>query len=101
MFGIAAVDDFDVIRQCWQALVIAAERWPIGFEMEPLVLVAEAIEEVRRIEGQCAINPAPIVEIRGRRQTRGGQSLFNHLPFGDLEATMFCTEAPGQFADDE
>src|SRR2546422_912888 len=75
-----------------------AESGPVGAEMEFLVGMSEAVEEMPGREAGPAIEPDAFLELVRPGQTAGAQRLLDDLERGHLEAGMAGAKTLGQGA---
>ena len=72
--------------------------WPVGAKMELPVLMGEAVEEVRLLEGRLAVDPTRRLQFGERPAARGPERFIDDLARRHREAAVFCPQAPGQRA---
>ena len=99
MLLVGSVDQLGMIGQHRHLGVVDAQRLPIRLEMELAVGMAEAVEEMRLLEGRRAIEPAALVEGGGVGQPGEAQRLLDDLPLAHLEAAMLRAQPARQLAD--
>src|SRR5438309_4419078 len=78
--------------------MVRADPGPVGAEMEFLVGMAEAVEEMAALEAGPAIEPDAVLELVRRRQVAAPQGLLDDPPGAHLEAPMPSAEALRQVA---
>ena len=64
---IAVVENREMVREGRHPRVLGTEGGPFGAEMEFLVAMAEAVEEMPGLEPGPTIEPDPFLEFAGRR----------------------------------
>src|SRR3546814_17458966 len=74
-----------VARQRRHVGEVAPAGGPVGAEMEPLVGVAEAVQEMHLLEGLRAVVPMRLVDRLGVRQAGSLEGGVDDLPGGHLE----------------
>src|SRR6185312_16244297 len=80
--------------------MIGTDGSPVRLEMEALVGMAEAVEEMRGGERQSQVMAALCTDRFGVRQARSGERAIDDFPLRHSESRMLGSQSLGQLADD-